>query len=228
MKFKRYAIYFTPTAGPFADFGASWLGWDCVRGRKPSAPDIAGLPATREVITARPRKYGLHATIKPPFRLANGTSREALNDALHDLCARTVAVTLDGLELAQLGRFLALVPTGETAQLNALAARAVETLDPFRAAPDEAELARRRAGGLNPAQDALLTRWGYPYVMDEFRFHITLTGKLPRAQARAVRDILAPLVGPLVPRPFEIDALSLVGEDEDGRFHLIHRHALAG
>jgi len=228
MDYKRYAIYFTPPPGPFADFGAGWLGWDPATGHRPPAPDIAGLPAAREDITATPRKYGLHATIKPPFRLADGQSAEALNGALRDLCGQLVTIRLDGLDCAALGRFLALVPCGDTTALDTLAARVVRDLDRFREPPSEAELTRRRSGGLSPSQEGLLIQWGYPYVMDEFRFHITLTGKLPKAQTAAVREILEPHITPLLPRPFTIDALSLMGEDDEGVFHLIHRHALSG
>jgi putative phosphonate metabolism protein len=228
MEFKRYAVYYTPPPGPLAEFGAAWLGWNAANGERPSPPDVPGLPLPRSEITETPRKYGLHATIKPPFRLAPGQTPEALESALAGLCAQQGPVALDGLEIAQLGRFLALVPQGDTARLGALAALAVESLDAFRAPPGEAELARRRAGGLSPAQDALLEKWGYPYVMEEFRFHITLTGKLPKAQAARVRDALAPHLAPLLPRPFVIDALSLVGEDDNGLFHLIHRYTLAG
>jgi hypothetical protein len=90
----------------------------------------------------------------------------------------------------------------------------------------EAQLARRREGGLTPAQDALLLRWGYPYVMEEFRFHITLTGKRPKGELPGIKAALEGRLGPLVPRPYVIDALSLMGEDEMGRFHLIHRQTL--
>jgi hypothetical protein len=41
------------------------------------------------------------------------------------------------------------------------------------------ELARRRRkGALSIQEDALLVRWGYPYVLDRYRFHLSLTGDL--------------------------------------------------
>ncbi len=228
MNFKRYAIYYLPEPGPLADFGAAWLGWDAATGQDMAHPCIDGLPLPVEQITYTPRKYGLHATIKPPFRLAPGTTENALNDALAALCADQPAVTLDGLDLAQLGRFLALRPEGDETALNALAANAVRILDAFRAPLSEAELTRRRAANLSPEQDALLLQWGYPYVMESFRFHITLTGKLPKAQARQTAQVLKPHLAPLLPQPFRITTLSLMGEADDGRFHLIARHELTG
>ncbi|MBU3261643.1 DUF1045 domain-containing protein [Roseovarius sp. PS-C2] len=228
MIFKRYAIYYLPEPGPLAEFGAAWLGWDAASGQDMAHPRIDGLPLPAEQITDTPRKYGLHATIKPPFRLAPGTTENALNDALAAFCADQPAVTLDGLELAQLGRFLALRPEGDETALNALAANAVRILDAFRASMTEAELTHRRAANLNPEQDALLLQWGYPYVMESFRFHITLTGKLPKALARQTAQVLKPHLAPLLPQPFRIATLCLMGEAADGRFHLIARHELTG
>jgi hypothetical protein len=71
-----------------------------------------------------------------------------------------------------------------------------------------------------------LLRWGYPYVMEEFRFHITLTGKRPKGELPGITTALEGLLLPVLPRPYEIDALSLMGEDAAGRFHLIHRQTL--
>lgn len=224
--FARYAIYYTPAPGtPFAAFGASWLGWDSATGQSAAHPDG---PVDVAEITATPRKYGFHGTIKPPFRLAAGQTADGLQAALHAFCAGAAPVQLEGLELAALGRFLALVPTGDASALAALAARAVQELDPFRAAPTEAELEKRRASALSPEQEAHLERWGYPYVLDQFRFHMTLSARLDAPARRATREMLAPLLGGLSLAPVVIDALTLLGEDSDGRFHQIVRVPLTG
>ncbi len=224
--FKRFAIYYAPEAGALADFGASWLGWDLAAGAPADHPRIEGLDIA--ALTDTPRKYGLHGTVKPPFRLADGTEFDGLAAAAERFCAAQAPVVLDGLALTRLGGFLALTVTGDTTALVDLAATMVRGLDEFRAPPPEAELARRRKANLSERQDALLLQWGYPYVMEEFRFHITLTGKLGKDHAETVRQRLDPLVAPLLPAPFVIRDLCLVGEDENGMFHLIHRYALSG
>lgn len=224
MQFTRYAVYYTPPEGAFSEFGAAWLGWDAARGAAVAHPDMAGLPVAE--ITETPRKYGLHATMKPPFRLAEGQDEAGLRDAFARFCAQARPVLLDGLTVTALGRFLALMPEGDTTALNALAARTVRAFESFRAPLSEAELARRRAGGLRPDEEARLLDWGYPHVMEGFRFHITLTGKRPKSELPALRDILAAQIMPLLLRPYPIDALSLMGEDAQGRFHLIARHVL--
>ncbi|MCB1356133.1 MAG: DUF1045 domain-containing protein [Maritimibacter sp.] len=226
--FNRYAVYAAPQPGPLADFAARWLGWDPVAGEAVAHPEVSGLPRPVEALTASPRKYGFHCTLKPPFRLADGSSRAALEADLADLAATLPAVVLDGLGLHRLGGFLALTPQGDTRDLERLAGAVVMGLDAHRAPASEAELARRRASGLTPGQEAHLVRWGYPYVLDAFRFHFTLTGKLAPDEAVAVQAALAPLLAPLVPRPFPVDALVLFGEDERGMFHVLHRYALTG
>ncbi|WP_121067970.1 DUF1045 domain-containing protein [Chachezhania antarctica] len=227
--YRRYALYFMPrTHEPWVEFATSWLGWDAEAGREVDHPDVDPLPRPVAEITERPRKYGLHATIKAPFRLADGVSGDDLAAAAERLCTTLAPVVLDGVAVTKIGRFIALCPVGDETALNALAGACVEGLDGLRAPLTDAELAKRRAGRLSPAQDAYLTRWGYPYVMDEFRFHITLSGPLPGAEQSAVADVLDRRLSPLLPVPFAIDAMAVAGEAEDGRFHVLHRYALSG
>lgn len=229
MAYRRYGVYFAPMPGPLAEFGAAWLGWDLERGQSVAHPDVPGLPMPVEEITATPRKYGFHATLKPPFRLTAGRSEADLIEAFDILGSRTFhPVEGLSLELTKLGRFIALTPKGNIAQLSGLAAMCVETLDEFRAPPSGAELEKRRAAGLSHRQEMMLLEWGYPYVINEFRFHMTLTGKLPKAALPETHAALQTALAGVVPDPFTIDSLCLVGEDEAGRFHLIHRHALSG
>ncbi len=226
--FRRYAIFHTPPPGRLADFGAAWLGWDAAAGRSASHPAVAGLPRPVAEITATPRRYGFHATMKPPFAVAQGTTPEELGRAFADFCARHGPVATDGLTLTDAGGFVALTPLGDTAALDALAAAVVRDLDAFRAPPAPEALARRRAAGLDPVQERMLQRWGYPYVVEAFRFHMTLSGPVTPAEAEQIRAALGPLLAGLVPAPYPIDALSLLGEDAAGRFHLVARRSLSG
>ena len=212
-----------PRNGPLADFGAAWLGWDVVAGCETAQIHMPGL----HDITMTPRKYGFHGTLKPPFRLKEGRTVEDLKVAAAEMAARLVAAHCDGLELSQIGRFLALTPYGDLGQLQRVAEACVRELDDFRAPARAAEIERRRAAGLSERQDALLARWGYPYVFEEFRFHLTLSGKLDEASNgdwfERVKSVL-----PELPVPFVVDQIALCGEREDGRFELIHRYTLTG
>jgi hypothetical protein len=223
----RYAIYLIPDA-PLCVFGAGWLGWDIETGRAVPHPAIPDLPQPLARLTAAARPYGFHATIKPPFRLAPDRTPDALAQAVAALAATCAAPVCDGLDLTHLDGFLALTPQGDTTDLDAMAARVVADLDGFRAPAPPEEIARRRAAGLTPAQDAHLLRWGYPYVMDQFRCHFTLTGRVSVPEAAMIRTTLDPILGPLLPQPFRADSLCLVGEQVGGGFRLLHRYALSG
>lgn len=225
--YRRYAIYAAPD-GPLGAWAASWLGWDAEAGAAVPHPRVPGLMQPVEMLTAAPRRYGFHGTVKPPFRLAEGASVADLHAATYALCEASAPVRLGGLRLARLGGFLALVPQGEAAALGALAQRMVEGLDGFRAPPDAAESARRRPETLSPRQRALLDEWGYPFVAEEFHFHLTLTGNLPSDIAARTEAALALELQGLLPAPFTVDSLCLFGEGADGRFRLLHRYALSG
>ncbi|MEL6573736.1 MAG: DUF1045 domain-containing protein [Pseudomonadota bacterium] len=223
MSFTRFAVYYLPPDGPLATFGAKWLGWDVATGTAADRYHVPGL----DDVTMTPRKYGFHGTLKPPFRLADGQTLDGLAAAIESLAASAHPAQCDGLELRRLGRFLALTPEGDMRDIGRIAAACVTDLDKFRAPADDAELTRRRAAGLSPRQETLLTLWGYPYVMEEFRFHLTLTGKLGENDVGHWANTAAGLL-PRLPQPFHLDTIALVGEREDGGFQLIQRYALTG
>ena len=220
---KRFAIYYAPRDGAFADAAAGWLGWDARTGQAVAQPEVPGLAA----MTADPRRYGFHATIKPPFRLRDGSSAKDLAQILQTHAALLPRIALDGLKMVRLDGFLALIPVGDAAPLRAMAAQVVQGLDAFRAPLTPAELARRRPESLTPRQRDLLAVYGYPYVMEEFQFHLTLSGKLDGAEAALVQRAADQHFAGLLPQPFVIEDLCLFGEDQDNRFHLLHRYPLS-
>lgn len=219
----RYAIYYAPAPGSALDaLGRNWLGRDAVTGAAVAQPDVADIAE----ITSEARHYGFHATLKPPFALAPGRAEAMLMVALAEFAASRRKLVAPPLKLAAIGRFLALIPSAAAPELHQLADLCVTRFDRFRAPADEAELAKRRAAGLTPAQDALLQRWGYPYVLEEFRFHMTLTRRLDAAEQARLEPVLAPLVAPATAGPLVIDALSLFAQaDRASPFRLIRRFA---
>jgi hypothetical protein len=171
----RVGIYYCPREDdPLYAAGASWLGRDPSRVDPVVQPAIAGI----EEITAEARGYGFHATLKPPMRLATGCSWHGLLTATHELAERIAPFELPPLAVTKLHGFLALRETEPCAPLQALADACVEQLDGYRRAPSEAELARRRRARLTEAQEAMLVRFGYPYVLETWFFHMTLTRRL--------------------------------------------------
>jgi putative phosphonate metabolism protein len=182
----RFAIYYAPPReSMWWQAGCVWLGRDPESGEALSAPQPAGLDRPLSALTGAPRRYGWHGTIVPPFRLADGVTPEALLAAARQWAATRARFAVD-VEAATLGSFVALRPAdeaGETA-LRDLAADALRTLGSLRAAQTPAELARRLDAPLTPRQRAFVEEWGYPYVFDEFRFHMTLSDSLDHAHER--------------------------------------------
>ena len=178
----RVALYYAPAlADPLWARGADWLGRDPETNaprRQPDLPDIAAM-------TAEPRLYAFHATLKPPMRLRNGATWDDVLAATRAIAAGNPAFDLPPLAVADLDGFLALRETAPSPALQALADACVAGADHLRAPPDAAELARRRRNGLPAAQDANLRRWGYPYVFATWFFHMTLTRRLT-ASERAI------------------------------------------
>jgi putative phosphonate metabolism protein len=209
----RYAVYYAPARGSaLAEFGADWLGrdpWTGERRGQPAIPDID--PGRLHEITASPRLYGFHGTLKAPFEPAQGVNGEAIEQAVRALAAEWRAFEID-LQLGSIDGFLALVPARRSPELGALAAACVVALDHLRAPLSESELARRRRSGLSPQQDAYLRRYGYPHIFEFFGFHLTLTERLAEPESTRLRRVLEPMVGPFCREPLPIDALTLFAQ----------------
>lgn len=215
----RVALYFAPSPqSAWWRAGSEWLGRCALTGHPRPQPVIDGLmPEQFAALTAHPRRYGWHATLKAPFRLAPGQSLDTLRAAVRQLCAGRESFDLAPLQVSHMGHFLALRPLQVQPALDQLAADCVRRIQPLAALLSPEELARRRRAPLTPAQDALLQAWGYPYVLDEYRFHFSLTGVLPALSA----DSLAALLAAAADRfhnlpPCRIDRVSLFVEPEAG------------
>lgn len=227
----RYAIYFLPKPGSdLATFGSRWLGRDCATGESAPQPHVPGLSAeTFAALTESARGYGFHATLKAPFHLKPGQSEDELRKAM-GAAAATISQFEVGLALRDLGGFLALMMAPSDHRMTELAARCVREFEPFRAALSDRDLERRRKANLSSQQDTLLQRWGYPYVMEEFRFHMTLSKRMQDGPDRAaVIAALEPLVAEVTEHPAPIDAISLVRQEtRDTPFVLVERFAFGG
>ncbi|WP_347267103.1 DUF1045 domain-containing protein [Paracoccus sp. (in: a-proteobacteria)] len=221
MRFRRLAIYHLPE-GELGAFGAAWLGWDARLGAVPAAGGLRG-----GALTEAPCRYGFHATLKAPFRLAANARPEALALELRLLCDRLAGFSL-ALELCCDCGFVALRPRRQPPELVALESALVTRLDHFRAPLTAEERARRNPDALPARARAHLEHWGYPHVLDLFHYHLTLSGTLPPDRAEALRQRLAGPLAPLLARPAAVGAVALTGEDEAGFFHLIEEFPLRG
>lgn len=220
----RVAVYYAPLPDdPLASRSAAWLGRDPVTNApvaQPAVPNLAEL-------TAEPRVYGFHATLKPPMRLA--ADWQTFVSAVRDVASSLSPFTLPPLAVQDLHGFLALQEKAPSPPLQALADAFVERLDPFRVPPTEEELVRRRKSGLSAEQDAMLLRWGYPYVFNTWFFHMTLTRRLTPAEKARVMPEAEAWFAPVLREPRQVQDICLFTQAAPGAaFVLAERVRLRG
>jgi hypothetical protein len=214
----RAAVYYAPEPDdPLWAAGCAWLGRNPETGADRTQPleDFT-------VHTADARRYGFHATLKAPMALRRGL-KAFLRD-VEIIASATPAFDLPALAVTSLNGFLALCCTAPSPELDRLAGDCVMVLDRHRIAEDEAAQARR-AQGLTPRQAAHVALWGYPYVLEDFLFHMTLTARLsPNPYAEAAEALFAPALA----QSRRVTNIAIFVEDTPGApFRLSHRFSLA-
>jgi putative phosphonate metabolism protein len=214
----RVAVYYAPELDdPLWSAGNRWLGRDPETGATLARPSTIDIPN----LTDEPAAYGLHATLKPPMRLAPGTRYEDFTAAVADLAAGIKAFPLPPLAVENLAGFLALREQAPSPDLQALADSAVAMLDGFRAQPEVEELARRRRHGLTEAEDAMLERWGYPYVFQLWRFHVTLSRRLDEAEMAKAKPIAQGYFAEALAPPRRVSSVAVFTQRAAGRPFLV-------
>jgi putative phosphonate metabolism protein len=226
----RYAIYFAPPRDSILDrFGSRWLGRDAWSDAPLAQPALHGMEPTRlAALTAAPRRYGFHATLKAPFALKDGVTAETLIDALTFFARDRAPIRAGHLTVSDLRGFLALTFAEAAGPVRALADACVEAFQPF-ARPSTADDIHRRSHGLTARQRANLQRWNYPFVFEEFRFHMTLTDRVDGAERKVLAAALERTASAVLDEPVGIDALTLFIEDRPGsNFRVAGRFPLTG
>jgi hypothetical protein len=223
----RHAVYFAPNpAHPLWDAGCRWLGRDARAGQPLQPPARAHVHA--------PWRYGFHATLKTPLRLAPGVRQSDWLAAVQALAAGVPAFDLPALHVARLDDFLALlpvVPVEATHPLRRLADACVIELDRFRAPMSDADRERRLQHSRSERQRAQALRYGYPHVLDDWRFHLTLTDSLDGLDPREVQALQTAAqahFAPALQAPLRCTALAVFEEPASGEpLRWTHRCALA-
>ena len=226
----RYAIYFTPhPESALAVFGARLLGYDPDKGLPVAQMELNGVDREGLIAaTEAPRRYGFHATIVAPFYLGDH-SEDQLIEQFREFCERARPASLGRLAVARVDQFIALTPVNACTDVNTLERDCVTFFDSFRAPLSERDLARRGDGSLTPRQRGYLLRWGYPYIFEEFQFHMSLTGQLSTGDCDRYITALSEAYRLLSEASIPLDALSLLRQDSPkSRFRVVAREALNG
>lgn len=214
---ERFAIYFAPAPESLlGQLAAQWLGRDATTD-KPISAAIAGIePDIRKNATRSARRYGFHATLKAPMALAPGYDRKSLEAAMGAYAERQAPVDIGPLVLFQIGGFLALVPEAQPAALTAFTGDLVTHFDIFRAPLSTAARNQRLGSELNGRQIELLDTYGYPYVMEEFQFHMTISDKLDALLLEMIEPAARAWFAPVTGGHLVLDRLVLFHETEGG------------
>ena len=228
--FPRYAIYYVAPPGSDLDrLGASLLGYDAFSGNDLPFPDgiSQSVPDWREV-TRDPRKYGFHATLKAPLALASGKTEAGLLAACETFAGTPRAIPAIRPVVDSISGFIAVVPGEPSAELTRLAADCVREFDSFRTPLTPEDRARRNPSALTPRQCEYLDRFGYPYVLEDFRFHMTLTGRLDAERRRPVLAMLRDRFSTLGLQTLDIDRIAVCRQDAaDSQFRILGQFVLA-
>ena len=222
--YPRYAIYYAPAPGSGLDrFGAQMLGYDAVSGQDLPFPEgiLQAVPDWRD-LTSDPRKYGFHATLKAPMSLAPGRTEAELVAACTAFASAPRAIPVITPVVGSISGFIAVIPAEPSPELIRLAAECVSAFDAFRAPLTEADRERRNPSQLTPGQREHLDRWGYPYVMDDFRLHMTFTGRLAAERRETIMSMLQKRFAQLSLERLAIDQIALFRQnDADSRFRIV-------
>ena len=227
-QYDRFAIYYVPEpSSPLGLFARNWFGYDPENGF--SDRDYLGLdPAFVERVTQKPRRYGLHATLKAPFHLAEQYKPAKLLENFRRFTRHRKSFTLGRLKLSFHGDSLVLVPESNLVHINQFASQCVLGFDDFRAPLTVKERTKRLSSGLTAHQRVMLEELGYPYVLSEFQFHITLTSSLTEEEKVLVTEAIAPSLAEVFEVPTEIEQVTLLGDPGQGQyFQVIERLPLA-
>ncbi|MDB5564002.1 MAG: hypothetical protein JWP84_568 [Tardiphaga sp.] len=228
--YPRYAIYYVPDVdSALARFGAGLLGCDAFNGEDLPFPAdvIAEMPDWAD-LTNDPRKYGFHATLKAPFSLATGKTEAELITACDAFAATARTIPAITPVVRTISGFIAVVPAAPSADLSTLAQDCVEAFDGFRAPMTSEDRARRTPAALTARQVEQLDRFGYPYVLKDFRFHMTLTGRLQPPRSAAVLTMLQARFAALDLTSLLIDRIALFRQEAPtSRFQIIRQTTLS-
>jgi putative phosphonate metabolism protein len=224
--FPRYAIYYAAAPGSDLDrFGAQLLGYDAFSGEELPFPD--GIAPDWRELTKDPRKYGFHATLKAPLSLAPGRTEVELIAACEAFAATPRPLPVITPVVGSISGFIAVVPSEPSAGVERLAADCTRDFDQFRAPLTIEDRERRNPSALTPRQREYLDRWGYPYVMEEFRFHMTLTGRLDAVRREPILAMLRGRFSKIGLTMLAIDRIALFRQDDaHARFRIVNHWKL--
>lgn len=233
--YKRVAIYFLPKKNSsLENFGKNLLGRDINKKRKISLTRRQKYFINRRFTyfdelkdyCEKPAKYGFHATLKAPFRLKRNVKTKDFYDVISHIAAQHSRFKIKGLKIVYRKKFTFITSRKEIKSLINLENDLVKHLDTFRAELNKTEIKKRNPDSLTFKQNKYLKEWGYPFVLDQFKFHMTLMNQNNNKLSNKQKLELEKLIYKISNNLLEFNEISLLGENKNGYFEEIKRFKL--
>lgn len=209
---ERYAVYFSPKGNTeLSEFGEQVLARSSSEPRSSNASSSFSDQERWLALTKKPAHYGFHATLKAPFELADGQSLESFFLAAERFASTQHSIPLLTLAPRYLSRFMALTLSKPQDELNQFAFACVKEFESFRKPLSEADIKRRKQAALSARQETLLHEYGYPYVAEEFRFHMTLSDAMQKSD-QDYQDWVTNLYETIINTTPELDQIAIYSQ----------------
>ncbi len=233
--YKRVAIYFLPKKNSsLENFGKNLLGRDINKKKKISLTRRQKYFINRgftyfdelKDYCEEPAKYGFHATLKAPFRLKRNVKTKNFYDVISHIAAQHSRFKIKGLKIVYSKKFTLITSRKPNKLLINLEKDLVKHLDTFRAELNKTEIKKRIPDSLTFKQNKYLKEWGYPFVFDQFKFHMTLMNQNNNKLSNKQKLELEKLIYKISNNVIEFNEISLLGENKNGHFEEIKRFKL--
>ena len=233
--YKRVAIYFLPKKNSsLENFGKNLLGRDINKKKKISLTRRQKYFINRgftyfdelKDYCEQPAKYGFHATLKAPFRLKRNVKTKNFYDVISHIAAQHSRFKIKGLKIVYSKKFTFITSRKPNKLLINLENDLVKHLDTFRAELNKTEIKKRIPDSLTFKQNKYLKEWGYPFVFDQFKFHMTLMNQNNNKLSNKQKLELEKLIYKISNNVIEFNEISLLGENKNGYFEEIKRFKL--
>ena len=233
--YKRVAIYFLPKKNSsLENFGKNLLGRDINKKKKISLTRRQKYFINRgftyfdelKDYCEQPAKYGFHATLKAPFRLKRNVKTKNFYDVISHIAAQHSRFKIKGLKIVYSKKFTLITSRKPNKLLINLENDLVKHLDTFRAELNKTEIKKRIPDSLTFKQNKYLKEWGYPFVLDQYKFHMTLMNQNNNKLSNKQKLELEKLIYKISNNLLEFNEISLLGENKNGYFEEIKRFKL--
>ena len=235
-KYSRYAIYYAPPKeSSLEEFGRYWFGWDPLNAKLINNKQrinylnrfgIKNLKnIDKNVLIAK--KYGFHGTLIPPFKLNKNYSTNTLFKKTEDIAKKFKKFKFYKFKLKRINNFYAFVQNKKNSNINKISNRLVKELFKFRSPLTKKEIDKRNPSKLSKLQLNILHKWGYPYLMSEFKFHMTLASEVTGNKLYSELKKIEKKKEIILNEINDFDKIYIFGENQKGMFENLENFSLS-